>query len=493
MKHFAPRLKILAPRSKFYKGPFGRIFPEIGPWNHGARSEAELDDHLRALAEEMREVEERFSNIPVGYTYFGQFVDHDITFDPSSSLMRQNDPHGILNHRTPRLDLDSVYGGGPSASPHLYRKDSPRGQEKFLLGKAIDNEDLDDLSRNTEGTALIGDPRNDENVIVSQMHLAFLKAHNTLVQEAIDQELENPFGRARTTLTWLYQHILWHDFVRRISDIDIHNCALGLVERCGGTSAWRSGLEDIYQWKYEPFIPIEFSVAAYRFGHTMVRESYQTNNCRGFREFVKIFSDSEEDLRGSKRITEANYIQWDWFLQMESSGEPFPQLSGALDTKISPGLFVLPGRPVPNPVPLDRILPFRNLKRGVRFDLPSGKTVARRLGLTPIEDIPDSKDALWFYILSEADGNKLGPVGSVIVCATFAGLLLGDPSSYLSRNPLWQPGNDPLLVGHGYNRDIQGAEAAEDPDHLSWSLGSIIRIAGLPVSGDDLKCVNPVV
>ena len=59
-------------------------------------------------------------DIPLGFGFFGQFVDHDITLDTTSSFERQNDPEGISNFRTPALELDNVYGSGPSVDPWLY-------------------------------------------------------------------------------------------------------------------------------------------------------------------------------------------------------------------------------------------------------------------------------------------------------------------------------------------------------------------------------------
>ena len=200
MSHANKTVEILAPRSKFYQGPFGRIFSDLAPWSPEGIKPHQLEAFLLNIAnEEMLEapgvnpteiaedavlrsqLEAEFSSdIPAGYTYFGQFVDHDVTFDPASSLMRQNDPAGLLNHRTPRLDLDNVYGGGRADSPYLYDEDD---RDLFLVDFVPDTQ-LPDLPRNRKGRALIGDPRNDENAMVSQLQLAYLCAHNALVKRA---------------------------------------------------------------------------------------------------------------------------------------------------------------------------------------------------------------------------------------------------------------------------------------------------------------------
>jgi len=119
--------------------------------------------------------------LPAAYTYFGQFLDHDVTFDPVSNVDRLNDPDALVDFRSPRLDLDSVYGSGPADEPFQYEEEGVR----LLVEANVNGEP--DLPRNSRGTALIGDPRNDENTIVSQLQLAFLRLHNRFVQQAQDE------------------------------------------------------------------------------------------------------------------------------------------------------------------------------------------------------------------------------------------------------------------------------------------------------------------
>lgn len=515
MAHDSKRFDILAPRSKFYQGPFGRICPDLPAWDPGPC--ASTEDYLKKVANKLmvelpgekpadiakdpakvQKLEQDFnSNIPAGYTYFGQFVDHDITFDPASSLMRQNDPSGLLNFRTPRLDLDNIYGAGPDDQPYLYDKDD---KAKMATDTIDGRRDLPDLPR-YNGRALIGDMRNDENAIVSQLQLAFLLAHNKLVDRVreVDEgtdtndpsQIRLSFEAARKTLRWLYQHIVWNDFIPRIVIDDIHKGALKKEKGFDGRTTWVTGLDDVYKWKHRPFMPVEFSVAAYRFGHSMVRNEYQTNGPeRGFadddgdRNFVPIFDNSgpadSDDLRGFRPMTPENSIQWDWFLPMSSSGGPFPQMARKIDTKLSNALFFLHEGGVGDEM---NVLAFRNLQRGMSFDLPSGTAVARKWCLEHLTlnagwepaDIPAEPDALWYYILKEAQengGNTLGRVGSVIVAAVFAGLLKSDPCSFFTMEPCWTPDTDRYLDGKDYNRD-----------DANWTLASIIRIAGLKADG----------
>ena len=149
---------IYVPRSQHYKGPFGRLFRELPPWSPPSANDADAIAAISAFAtnhmsESAANPEPDNTNIPAGYTYFGQFVDHDITFDPTSSLQRQNDPNKLHNFRTPRLDLDCIYGEGPDDEPFMY--DTNRGG-MMLIGKVqrdvdgnpVDGSNEPDLPRN---------------------------------------------------------------------------------------------------------------------------------------------------------------------------------------------------------------------------------------------------------------------------------------------------------------------------------------------------------
>src|SRR5262245_39758638 len=129
--------------------------------------------------------DEENAGIAAGHTYLGQFIDHDITFDPASSLQQQNDPMALFDFRTPRLDLDSVYGRGPDDQPYMYDGKMFRlGRPLFQLDQPTKARDLprfhDPNDPNGAKRALIGDKRNDENVIVSQLHAAVLQVHKAI-------------------------------------------------------------------------------------------------------------------------------------------------------------------------------------------------------------------------------------------------------------------------------------------------------------------------
>ncbi len=504
--HGSAAHKALAPASRFHKGKFGRMFRQTTAWSPPGVSPDQMHGHFLDFANQnmverpnkspadltddsnVDALERDFGSqgTPAGYTYFGQFVDHDMTFDPTPLGVQGGDPNGLDNFRTPRLDLDCVYGNGPADQPYLYDKNA----STFVLGKIkveATNDDgnrilvesaFDDLPRTANGTAIIGDKRNDENAIVSQVQLAFLKAHNTLVNAGAS------FEEARQKLTWLYQWVVWHDFLQRITVPQVWQEALQFVEHASGGGEWGASDESKYSWRDTPFIPVEFAVAAYRFGHSMVRNAYQTNFPNNALDRVPLFnnvtSGVEDDLRGFQPRTVKSMVQWDWFLKMETSGGPFPQMARKIDTKLSNALAALPEKDK-EPGHIDNKLAARNLIRGVDMGLPSGTAAAQELGLTPLTAAElDGPDALWFYILREAEltqeGERLGVLGSRIVLDVFAGLLLGDPRSWVRASPRWTPATEPLFQGSSLNLDRDGS---------SWGLPAIIRLAGVPVAASD--------
>ncbi|MDX6211555.1 MAG: hypothetical protein QOF82_642 [Frankiales bacterium] len=468
-----PRGLGLVPSSSFTEGRFGRMFRDVPVYEHDMRQ-------LGALAESMiapidlkdtepvvpgAEDEDENPVIPAGFTYLGQFIDHDITFDPASSLQRQNDPDGLHDYRTPRFDLDSVYGRGPADQPYLYQSDGVR----MLLGRDLDGgagrpANGPDLPRNSLGRALTGDPRNDENLIVSQLQSLFLRFHNTMADRLADTGLTGAdlFRETQRQVRWHYQWVVVHDFLGRVVDGSdgVAGRTRGVVDDVLRTDVYRTSDGDVrrtrarlefYAPRVDPFMPVEFSVAAYRFGHSMVRPSYFINDVvKAGRNNARIplFSLSTgplDNLNGFRPLPDQWGIQWKYFYDI-SSAEP-AQRSYKIDTQLANPLGALPAAPdMPS-------LALRNLTRGVRLGLPSGQTIARAMGITPLTDAqlgidtiaPDyaGDSPLWHYILKEAEvlcgAQHLGPVGGRIVCETLVGLLAGDPLSYLRVEPGWQP------------------------------------------------------
>jgi hypothetical protein len=418
-------------------GVFGRLFPTLPSYRFGEAPLIKLgatSDLMRDPAGDAPEGDS--TTIPTGMTFFGQFIDHDITFDPTSSLERQNDPEAIHNFRTPLLELDSVYGAGPEASPYLYAR-PPRGQPttRLLLG-LNDQGEANDLPRNPEGVALIGDPRNDENLLISQMHMAFLKFHNRVVDLMQDSvPPEQLFEEAQRAVRWHYQWIIVHEFLPQ------------LVEQSLIDTILRDGPR-FYRPDSDPFIPIEFAVAAFRFGHSQIRNRYRINANVNANLFPLDANDNHALSRGFSPVPAARVVDWRHLFAIDAGVQP--QMSRKLDERVAEVVFQLPF--VNDPRPERRALPALNLLRSEAFSLPWGQRVARALGFEPLNDqelglkelgFPAGRAPLWFYILRESGlqtgGERLGSTGATIVAEVLLGLLKYDYKSYLAHDPDWQP------------------------------------------------------
>ena len=476
-------------RSPLFQGRFGRMFRSLPAAQFGQNDNESLAN-LDLLGAAMTSSfdppkdgkDDEESGIPALYTYLGQFVDHDITFDPMSSLTKQNDPDALTDFRTPAFDLDDVYGRGPGDQPYLY-DNGPT----FLLGEPIaggGDPGAKDLPRNNAAIrrALIGDPRNDENTIVSQLQGLFLRFHNRTAAD-------NPglsFAQIQQLVRFHYQYIVLNDFLPRI----VHSSVLGALKGADGLYDW-SKLK-FFHWKNRPFMPVEFSVACYRLGHSMIRPGYRLNDNVLLPIFPidpKIAPGFPEGLTGFRAMNPNWAIDWGRFIDVDIrtyDGSPADnqkrlQFAYRLDTSVVTPLSGLPAAVAPDPPPS---LPQRNLRRGFRLGLPSGQQVAHAMNLTPLADkdivIGKGTDAadpgaknivtvskvfagncpLWTYILAEAmhhvesgkipvKGNvtvttpRLGPVGGRIVAEVFLGLMFGDSNSLVRLDPHWKPKSGP--------------------------------------------------
>jgi hypothetical protein len=473
MPHGHAALGTRTPRSVFYdRGRFGRLFPalpafaadtptlraaltELGAKGGPMDAGDDLSDPISLITDPAKSAHNPDNPaLPAGFTFLGQFIDHDMTFDPTSSLARQQDPDSIRNFRVPALDLDNVYGAGPGASPHLYDATVDGGRTTFLLEEIPGSDAVSiggaarfDVPRNSQHRALLGDPRNDENLIVSQLQRAFLGFHNRVVDDlrgelgptATAQEL---FREAQRTVRWHYQWLVIHEFlVKTVGQHLVHDIL---------THGSRH-----YRWRNDPFIPVEFSVGAYRFGHSQVRPSYRANFGTSATDAAQQFfglifdpaatdSDDPADLRGGHRAPR-RFIDWQTFFDL---GDGRMKHNKRIDTTLSTPLFDLLGQPAGDPVSLAT----RNLLRNLTMEVPSGQRVAAAmktpaLAKADLDDLTPfglaRRTPLWFYVLREAHvatgGEQLGPVGGRLVAEVIIGLIRGDRNSYLSQDPDWTP------------------------------------------------------
>jgi hypothetical protein len=423
------------------------------------------------------------SVIPAGFTYFGQFVDHDVTFDVSSTLDVDTDANTINNMRNPALDLDSVYGRGPGLDPFLYvfPTSGPPTAVKFQTGTNTNAGPGGPSSNGTQGgmvtqsrfdvprvaisnTAVIGDPRNDENLLVVQFHHAMLRFHNAVVDLLLMVGFAGDiFAEAKRIVTHHYQWAVVHDFLGRICGAPAVTAAMASVTAPIG-SAFR--------------MPVEFAVAAYRFGHSMIRDTYWVNFNFPGASLGQVF----EFNRNPRLPVLSNWVVD--FNAFFDTGVPVPVHNKArrIDSVMATGLESLPGF-----TGLMAILATRNLRRGLALGLPSGQGMANFFGIPPMttaqltQGLPIaeinvlnssgglllSKTPLWYYVLREAavlgGGNQLGPVGARIVAETFVRILKRDASSYLNVSGGFAPMLPSTTAGDFTVADLIAFSGANKP------------------------------
>jgi hypothetical protein len=466
---------------------FVRLLPE----NPKPFSDASLD----ALAALMIVVDTELNDgadaeenlaVPAGYTYFGQFIDHDLTLDTTSSFAAPT--AAASNLRTPALDLDCVYGSGPQDQPYMYEADGAT-----LL---IDPGAKDLRRQDANGRAIIGDKRNDENSIVCQIQLAMIKFHNAVVAKLkASGDTSNLFERARAEVTWTYQRVVLEDFLHRVVNTHTYDF---FTQR---HAALGDGAYDLYvnNEKMRANLPKEFVGAAYRFGHSMVRRGYRLNT-----ETKKLIFDATDSPEGSligfQPLPAAHVIDdWrrfftpDFGIPVRNGPAPVennPAVRLQWAYKIDPSL-VDPLAKLPPSVGAGASLAALNLKRGnlPSYAVATGQAFAAKLHETPLGPdnlmvrVPgangftfksiDSADKrfqtetpLWFYILAEAQQpvlaywrevgqrdltdddfvtgpcsvSQLGPVGGRILMEVFNGIIDSDPRAFRNAAPAgWTP------------------------------------------------------
>ena len=393
---------------------YGRLFPDLPPFSAD-------EQFLYALGRagglcdcgDAEDSNQSLGTEAAGWPFFGQFVAHDITAD-RSAVRSHVDPSRLRNARSPQLNLECLYGDGPVGHPFLFRRDDP--------AKLLTSPDGCDVLRNAEGTAIIGDPRNDSHVLMSQMHLAFVHAHNAFVDRvrASGEAEAAVFDSAARELRWHYQTVVVREFLPSLIGAEL----TGMLIR---------GDRRFYRPSGQPFIPLEFADAAYRYGHSQIRHAYRLSAGSAA---VPIFP----DLIGFRPVAPEHRV--DWTRLFDVNGAAAADRAKKIDGRLVGSLIALPVV-ITGACEVEELhsLAVRDLERGHAVGLPSGEAVARLLGEAPLTaDEVGARAAgwpgetpLWYYILREADvrraGNRLGPVGARIVGEVLVGLLDLDPSS----------------------------------------------------------------
>ena len=466
------RAAAAAPEFRFSRmGPRGKRMPEA---------------ILRKVAKAMTAGDSGGNgNIPAGYTYLGQLVDHDLTFDQTTVALGESvAPGDLAQGRSPSLDLDCLYGFGPGdpVSAEFYKDDRHLKTGRTVRvgpGRLVARAEYDlaregDDSPGNPRRALIPDFRNDENLAVAQTHLALIRFHNRVVDGLPSSVPANQrFRRARRLVTLHYQWMLRTDYLTRICDNTVVNDVF-----TNGRKVFEVDADPLTL----PTMPVEFSVAAFRFGHSMIREQYDWNaefpNGQGNLFFLFDFSGTSGFLGGGPAALPSNWIaDWRRLYRFSQIGrddlKPPPRefnQARRIDTLLTPFLSGLPdgafGGRREGFGQLAAHLAFRNLLRATMVKLASGQEMARHMrsagvavttltrrqilgpgdgaalsALTATEkDRFAAETPLWFYILREAELNngKLTGVGARIVAETFHRAMEGSRNSIV-RNPEFRP------------------------------------------------------
>lgn len=463
---------------------FSRVFPDLMPFFHDIIPSGATDQLREALRDMgkpggLLDAKDRLEAGPValiadpavngndgtnpdntthtaGVTFFGQFMDLDITFDARSVLGVPTDPYQTLNAHPAAFDLDTVYGLGPFVTPQYYEKDDP-------VKLRIESGGIfEDLPRNADLMPMVPDPRTDQHLMLSGLHCAFILFHNNAVDYVRRTlGLVDPpaiFAEAKRLTLWHYHWLILNEFLPLFVGPAMVNEVLSRGRRYYRPD---SGLATM---------PVEFQGACFRMGHTMVRPSYRANllGDRGKPFFGLIFDPSlgdltpapgvdPGDLRGGFRAPR-RFIGWQTFFDYKDGQV---KTNKQMDAKISSPLFALPlGAIASHKAPI--ALMQRNLLRHVTWSMPSGQAIARAMNAEVLSQADlgelaqydmqlERHTPLFYYMLREAalvpdtdigkntGGFHLGPVGARIVAEVVIGLLQADPSSYLVQQPGWVP------------------------------------------------------
>jgi hypothetical protein len=427
------------------------------------------------------------TGIPAGFTYLGQFIDHDLTFDATTVALGEDvSPAAMLQGRSPSLDLDSLYGAGPTdpESARFYADDRHLKMGRTVAAGSDAARDGHDLPRAGTGrnkrakrAPLIPDRRNDENLAVAQTHLAMIRFHNRVVDTLpASVPAAQRFRRARARVVRHYQWMIRHDYLPRIVEESVLDDVFTNGRKIFEVAA--SPLD-------VPTMPVEFSVAAFRLGHSMVRANYNWNrrfdNGSGSLDMLFAFSGTSGDFLGDIALPSNWIADFRRLYNFGAAGRTDlvvpPQMfnrAKRIDTRLVDPLKNLPTGSFGGPaVPFDdprANLAFRNLLRARMMRLATGQqmlTLLRSKGvavraLTRNQILTGNNGAdlsalsatekdnlvartpLWFYILREAETNdgKLRGVRGRVIAETFHRAMEGSRFSIV-RSPEFRPSLGP--------------------------------------------------
>jgi hypothetical protein len=524
-----PRRALLQLRQAQARAKYTYLFPTLANdpmvGCFAGTTPRETSDRLRAFEIATRtplsDLPVMQMRLPAAYTYFGQFMNHDISAPvgdvvsqdraaPPSGVIGAVDPPGLdrsrrataeiilqnfANEHAEPLTLASLYGDGPaSADPEVRALYGPDGK-RFILGKTrreperfftdrskdparvVHATGAPDIPRK-DGLPLIADRRNDENLIVSQLHLALMLFHNKAVA-ALEPRIADAaqcFAEARALVTRHYQWLILNDYLPQL---------LSRSVRSEPFARYPSRLTEAHR------VPLEFTTAAFRFGHSMVGAAYDFNanfglNGRLSPEGAKLeelfgFTSHQnmgQSTPGLQELPDHWVIDWDRMTRLLPGTERTPprEFGSAerIDLTFAPDMLNLVGD---SNVAVHGSILFRNLMRGFHRRIPFGQHLAAEYHVAPLTEA-EVRDALpqekalspgekplrqvaedlgllaetpaWLYFLCEArqreNGERVGATASHIIADTIVGLMRLNPASLLNTAKRWHPRQSPLTT-----------------------------------------------
>jgi heme peroxidase len=423
---------------------YRRMFPELPPLPSNEAFLQELGTSCGAVVAGLGANGTDDASGAAGWTILGQFIAHDVTAD-RSALVDRADVGALRNVRRQKLNLEGLYGSGPVGEPYLY---DVNDSAKLIIG-LNDAGQAEDLQRNAQGIAIIADPRNDSHLLMAQMQVLFSKFHNRTVDWLREKGTaeQNTLTEAQRLVVWHYQWIIVREFLPEV-----------IGE--GLTDTLLAGRSRYYRPAADPFIPLEFADAAYRYGHGQLRESYRI---KPGEPPVPLFP----NLIGFRPIPASRVVNWAEFFDLP--GRPPAQRAKKIDGRLCSAIMHLP-QSLTGAVEVEAFhsLAARDLQRGHAVGLPSGEAIARHIGATPLTPEQtalgsmgwNQETPLWYYVLKESEiqcsGDRLGEVGGRIVGEVLVGLLDHDPGSFRTSRPDWRPELPSRVAGEFTMADLLG-------------------------------------
>ena len=396
-----------------------------------AQTLRQLEPVAELLVDDAWKVDALPGSMPAGYTFLAQLVAHDVaahTFGPDETFR----PDAARGHG---LTLDSIFGplSGERPKPRLYRfrpsasdPGRPVAADLVWTGNAID----------------VHDARNGDTPFLSQLSALFVR-YFELAESALADDLPAEQARllARCLTAEAYLDIVEHDLLPRL----LHPSVLEIVRVNGwhpvDTAAEREGFA----------VPVEFTNAAFRFGHAMVRSTYRLNDRSPMMPLGDLIGPVPPGLE-SIRAGNSNFWRVDWRLFFGPGAEV------QMSRRIGPDL----------PPDLERVGKNRAIPGGRKSDLAMRDLASSATGR--LQRVSALADLLAPHLAARAgcaDWALWSQVGRRALMADWLAAQPGQEPDHLQLDP-------PLFLYLLVESGAKGADLGFGGGHTLGALGSVL-------------------